>query len=653
MDTLQAKLVRALYADLRDMIGCIFKPLSQHPNERELAGICDVDLLNHPSITSPRQLAACMQYVALFKKFSGKGIFSDCVTNDDRASAAMDEFRAANAIARAHHSSGLPVPSDVSRVFDLAREIIHSRLEGAELGTPNLEALAPHMRPGAGASSDTPYCDAFRKISEGPLTATNRITYIMYRGMAMIASPTSKQAEVNRHSLFGVHDKLNSKAKLLTVRKTATKDRLISKIPSCNMMLQLAVHNAMTAVLASSFKIDLARQQNVNGHMAWLGSVKGGFATLDLKSASDLNTPWLVRQLLPREWYNFLMTIGVQELDYKGEIISLHSIAPMGCGYTFALMTLVIAALVEATYRANGLSIRDHKGDLSYAVYGDDIIVRESVYGAVVRVLRTAGFILNDKKSFCDGKFRESCGKDFYDGYPVRPVYVEKLSTIQDCFSTYNRIVRWAARHSFKIYNTAHVLTCAVPIKDRQTVPPFEDDCAGFHTSGPVLRYNTTGASLRKNLGVNTGSFVYKCWRPRRKAFPLWEYEYIEESIHLLEVICPSDKARSIIFYGERPPGYLEHFGTYLGTTQVKKLSVKRELFDNPDGVLLCILGGYVDSAGVLVRNDSDFGRYEVSRWLITPSWCAAPGDPRFSGWQPSHKAWIALVDELQAVVPI
>jgi len=315
-------------------------------------------------------------------------------------------------------------------------------------------------------------------------------------------------------------------------------------------------------------------------------------------------------------------------------------------------MTLVIAALVEATYRDLRIPIRDHMGNLNYCVYGDDIIVRQEAYEDVVTVIRSVGFILNDDKSFSRGMFRESCGKDFHSGYPVRPAYLETLSSVQDLFSIYNRLMRWSAKHQFWLWSTFDVIVSAIPRRDRYYVPPFEDDCAGFHTSDPTLQNGLLGISLRQHLGVNIGSFSYRCWRPKRRAYPLWEYEHANEEVHLLEVLWPDDQTRSAVFYGESVPGYLEHFGTYKGFTSVRKLSVKRELYDNPDGVLTCILGGYVTGTGVLVRTGDD-ERYEISHWLITPSWRAAPGDPRFGGWHPTYHAWKAWVDVAQAVLLI
>jgi hypothetical protein len=57
-------------------------------------------------------------------------------------------------------------------------------------------------------------------------------------------------------------------------------------------------------------------------------------------------------------------------------------------------------------------------------IYGDDIIVPVEYVRSVIGVLETFGFKVNSAKSFWTGKFRESCGKDYYDGSDVSIVRV-------------------------------------------------------------------------------------------------------------------------------------------------------------------------------------------------------------------------------------
>jgi len=59
----------------------------------------------------------------------------------------------------------------------------------------------------------------------------------------------------------------------------------------------------------------------------------------------------------------------------------------------------------------------------SVRVYGDDIIIPTDMVSEALRSLTAYGFVVNRHKSFWNGKFRESCGGDFYDGIDVSVGY--------------------------------------------------------------------------------------------------------------------------------------------------------------------------------------------------------------------------------------
>jgi hypothetical protein len=59
-------------------------------------------------------------------------------------------------------------------------------------------------------------------------------------------------------------------------------------------------------------------------------------------------------------------------------------------------------------------------------VYGDDIIVPIEYVRDVISSLELFGFKVNKSKSFWNGKFRESCGGDFFAGHDVTPVRVRR-----------------------------------------------------------------------------------------------------------------------------------------------------------------------------------------------------------------------------------
>jgi hypothetical protein len=60
-------------------------------------------------------------------------------------------------------------------------------------------------------------------------------------------------------------------------------------------------------------------------------------------------------------------------------------------------------------------------------VYGDDIIIPVELVPYVIETLELLNFKVNRHKSFWTGKFRESCGKEYYDGHDVSIFRVRRV----------------------------------------------------------------------------------------------------------------------------------------------------------------------------------------------------------------------------------
>ena len=60
-------------------------------------------------------------------------------------------------------------------------------------------------------------------------------------------------------------------------------------------------------------------------------------------------------------------------------------------------------------------------------MYGDDIIVPKHYVRSVVSMLENFGSRVNTAKSFWTGKFRESCGKEYFNGDDVSIVKVRQV----------------------------------------------------------------------------------------------------------------------------------------------------------------------------------------------------------------------------------
>jgi hypothetical protein len=102
----------------------------------------------------------------------------------------------------------------------------------------------------------------------------------------------------------------------------------------------------------------------------------------------------------------------------------------MGSALCFPLEAMVFLTIVCIGYADmlnRKLSSKDLEGLLpKVRVYGDDIIIPVEIVPYVVDALVRYGLVVNRKKSFWTGKFRESCGKDYYCGSDVSVTYIRR-----------------------------------------------------------------------------------------------------------------------------------------------------------------------------------------------------------------------------------
>jgi len=216
---------------------------------------------------------------------------------------------------------------------------------------------------------------------------------------------------------------------VLAVPKTMKKPRIIAKEPTCMMFAQKALANALIPRLETDNLVGGMigfLDQPVNQRLARIGSYTGHFATLDLSDASDRVSNQLVRAMFA--WQpriaGAVQACRSRSADVPGfGVQRLAKFASMGSALTFPIeamvfLTIVFVAIEEELNRPltrrDVLSLRGQ-----VRVYGDDIIVPVDYARSVADCLEAFGLKVNRRKSFWTGKFRESCGAEFYDGSDV------------------------------------------------------------------------------------------------------------------------------------------------------------------------------------------------------------------------------------------
>lgn len=218
---------------------------------------------------------------------------------------------------------------------------------------------------------------------------------------------------------------------MLTVPKSAKTDRVICYEPHMNIRLQLMVGGHIRRRL-QRWGVDLS-DQSLNQRRAVRGSATGLLATIDLRSASDTLSRELVWELLPFDWACLLNDLRSWYTTWPdGSVRFNEKFSSMGNGFTFELESLIFFALCSAV-----------SDDVT--VYGDDIILPAKNFSLAKEALEYAGFAVNSAKSFDDGPFRESCGKDAYCGFSVTPVYLKRpLGTLEEVVKLHNQVRAWA-----------------------------------------------------------------------------------------------------------------------------------------------------------------------------------------------------------------
>jgi len=186
--------------------------------------------------------------------------------------------------------------------------------------------------------------------------------------------------------------------------------------------------------------------------------------------------------------------------------VRLEILSSMGNGYTFPLQTMIFCCAIRAVRRY--LCLGGYRAGSTWSVFGDDIIVPTFMYGRVIRLLELIGCTPNVNKSFAEGPFRESCGKDYFLGIDIRPVYIsvaEKPHRLCACdlFSLHNFFVR---NHMYA--ESAFILDCLDP-----TIQLWGPDGYGDgHLVGDYVR----SAGKHREHGYAGYTFETFAWKPVR-----------------------------------------------------------------------------------------------------------------------------------------
>lgn len=509
----------------------------------------------HPSVARPLQaVAASMLLSSALKKLRP-------VESKHQDAAALDKFLACNRKCETW-------VSDYSRDLFLPYLVGHFREEVAKFweGRPGDSLLVDSFDEilrqgyfGPGESRGARSSDFYSKAFDSTLTATSPDLVRLW-ARHIHSFPLWRVAEFIRQC-HGNTEEVLCGSKISFVPKNDRISRTIAVEPSLNTWFQLGLGGIIGARLRRYYGIDITSQADVNRELAKIGSITGKIATIDLESASDSISWRMVDKLFPKGFTALLIQLRSPTIETPQGVLPMNILSSMGNGYTFPLQTLIFTCAILACNRY--LGIRDLRAGKTWSVFGDDIAVSNVIVAPLLSLLNYLGFTVNSEKSFFEGPFRESCGRDFFRGSDVRGVYIKSLQTQQDVLVAINRLQRWS--HINKIALPATFRCLRGMLKGKPFfVPLWEADTAGVKV--PV-RY---ARSLKRGHS----------WRYKR-------YEFCPEQLtfHVGLVSHPR--------YGDRPV--------------------------NPEGQYIAYLGGHVEQGRSSVRHDGS-GFYRT-RTRKTPNW--------------------------------
>jgi hypothetical protein len=239
--------------------------------------------------------------------------------------------------------------------------------------------------------------------------------------------------------------------RVISVPKTQKAPRIIAIEPSYVQYAQQAILEPMIRLLESDsvLKHFLGFSDQIpNQEMARKGSEGLSLATLDLSEASDRVSNQLVRRLVSSFPHLLagLEATRSRRADVPGHgVIRLAKFASMGSALCFPVEAMCFLCMIFLGIEQSANTRFTSKSDfLRYRgrvrVYGDDLIIPEDSAESVIHSLESFGTRVGLSKSFWIGRFRESCGKEYWNGHDVsivkfRRMFPASLSDGPECIS--------------------------------------------------------------------------------------------------------------------------------------------------------------------------------------------------------------------------
>ena len=350
-----------------------------------------------------------------------------------------------------------------------------------------------------------------------------------------------------------VEPEAETPVKVVSVPKTQKTPRIIAIEPTCMMFMQKALQKRFYEEVERDYLLNAFigfTDQTPNQELAREGSLSGDLATLDLSEASDRVNCLHVADLFRHtpELLEAVMACRSTKADVQGNVINLAKYASMGSALTFPIEAMLFLCLIFIGIERElkrPLTRRDLYGYVGKVrVFGDDIVVPIDCVDSVIGVLESFGMKVNRNKSFWTGRFRESCGKEYYAGHDVsitrvrRPAPTslkdaQELISWVDMSNQFFRAGLWQTTRFLdsmisRILKTYPVVAETSPVLGRYSYCGYQTDRVGGRYQSPLVKGFVKVADLPRN-SLDDHYALLK-WFSLRGELPFADEDHLERS---------------------------------------------------------------------------------------------------------------------------
>jgi len=389
-------------------------------------------LLNEPSIDA---IHSIRQVTLLFGKI-------ELPCSDARTKAAMAKYvECEQQVREADKKLSLPDQADFLRIADLLFGTSRPKDDGQGSNPALFDAVSRDIYDGEIVPKHGPGSTADKLLGNQKYNQhlwTRRLEEVpFYAGEFLF--PSWSHYDFDSPPVTWLDPGAELPVKVISVPKTLRTPRIIAIEPTCMQYVQQGLMESVVRwierddLLSTMIGFD-EEAAGENRRLAREGSISGAYATLDLSEASDRVSNQLVRLMTTRyPWVTRAFDASrSRKADVPGfGVLRLAKFASMGSALTFPVEAMVFLTLVllgverESCVPLSKEALSGLRGQVR--VFGDDLIVPKEYVQSVIKTLTTFGLVVNLNKSFWTGKFRESCGGDYYDGEDVTVVRCRRI----------------------------------------------------------------------------------------------------------------------------------------------------------------------------------------------------------------------------------